>query len=118
MSWFKVDDAFYLHPKVASAGNAAIGLWLRCGAYCAHHLTDGFVPRDVAYSFGTKALCIRLVEVGMWTPAEGGWRMHDYLDYQPNRDEVMELRRKRAEAGRRGGSKSGRKGGANGQASA
>jgi hypothetical protein len=103
MSWFKVDDGFFMHPKVVAAGNAAIGLWIRCGAYSAHQLTDGFIPRDVAYMLGSRALCIKLVEAGLWKPGLGGWQMHDFHDYQPSGDEVRELRRKRAEAGRKGG---------------
>lgn len=33
MTWFKVDDGFYDHPKVDQLPNAAVGLWVKCGAW-------------------------------------------------------------------------------------
>src|SRR5690606_8367123 len=29
-----------------------------------------------------------LVQAGLWEEVEGGYRVHDYLDYQPSREEV------------------------------
>jgi hypothetical protein len=46
MPWFRLEDSFHNHPKVHQAGNAAIGLWVRCGTYSAQYLTDGHVPTD------------------------------------------------------------------------
>lgn len=53
MTWFKVDDTFYGHPKTLKAGNAAVGLWVKAGAYAAQHLTEGVVPGVVAQLYGT-----------------------------------------------------------------
>ena len=53
MPWFKVDDGFYDHPKVLEAGNAAVGLWLRCATWSARQLTDGHVPAAIARGYGT-----------------------------------------------------------------
>lgn len=53
MTWFKVDDTAYGHPKVLKAGNAALGLWVKGGAYAAQHLTEGTVPGVVAQLYGT-----------------------------------------------------------------
>jgi hypothetical protein len=85
--WFKVDDAFWSHPKVIQAGNAAIGLWLRCGSYSAQHLTDGFIPQSIAKHLGSSGLAARLVDVGLWTTSDDpcGYLMHDWADYQPTR---------------------------------
>lgn len=92
--WFKVDDAFWSHPKVIHAGNAAIGLWLRCGSYSAQHLTDGFIPLSFAKSLGSAGLAHRLVDAGLWTVSDEpcGYLMHDWADYQPTRA-TWELRR-------------------------
>lgn len=35
MPWFRVDDSLDTHPKAIAAGNEAMGLWVRCGAYAA-----------------------------------------------------------------------------------
>lgn len=32
MPWFVVDDSAHSHPKFIKAGNAAVGLWMRCGS--------------------------------------------------------------------------------------
>lgn len=105
MPWFKVDDQFHSHPKVIQAGNAAVGLWLRCGTWAADHLTEGIVPKNVARQFGGPREIKALVSVGLWRELPDGYSFHDWQVYQPSGHEAAELRRKRAEAGRRGAAK-------------
>lgn len=97
MAWFKLDDKVHSHPKTIMAGNAAFGLWARLGSYCSDHLTDGIVPREVAESYGTKPEIKALLRVGFIEVADGGYRVHDYLDYNPPRVKVLEERRLTAE---------------------
>lgn len=110
MPWARFDDQFPDHPKVALAGPAAGWLFV-CGVcYCARMLTDGFIPigqiRKLADVDNPVALADRLVEVGLWENADGGYRVHDYLEYNPSAQQVKmdreELSRIRAEAGRKG----------------
>lgn len=111
MSWLKVDDGFHSHPKVMRAGTAAAGLWVRCGSYVAQHLTDGFVPREVARAYGSRAQITALVEAGLWTEVEGGWCFHDWDEHNPTAIEVRADRAAKHEAkvraGRSGGLASG-----------
>jgi hypothetical protein len=93
MTWFKIDDSFDDHPKVLAAGNEAAGLFVRCGAYAARHLTDGFVPAPKALMYGSKGLITRLVNAVLFHPVDGGWLIHDYLDYNPSRDQVLKDRK-------------------------
>lgn len=103
MPWFRLDDVFHSHPKVIAAGNEAVGLYVRCGTYAAEHLTDGFVPEHIAHLYGgldvrrgsDETLVATLVRTRLWRRTRGGWRMPDYLDYNPSRQEV-EIERKRA----------------------
>jgi hypothetical protein len=141
MVWTRLDDQFMDHPKVAQAGPLAGWMHVAGLVYSGRYLTDGFVPTAMIprladfhgigiddrvgelATFGhdveNQELVDRLVELGMWEPVENGYQIHDYLDYQPSREEVLELRELRAEAGRRGGLKSVEsKRQANGQASA
>jgi hypothetical protein len=97
MPWFRLEDSFHSHPKVIKAGNEAAGLYVRCGAYAAQHLTNGFIPEHVALLYGSHALADALVRAGLWRRARGGWRMPDYLDYNPSREAVEKERRARAE---------------------
>ena len=62
MSWVKLDDALFSHPKVLRAGNEATGAWIRMLAYCAAYLTDGVIDADTALSLaGRQKVIDRLV---------------------------------------------------------
>lgn len=92
MPWFRIDDKAHSHPKLIKAGNAALGLWLRCGSYAAQHLTDGIVPGVVAELYGTKPQAAKLVKAGLWhehghccpdgcpDPKPGDYAFHDFLE--------------------------------------
>src|SRR5262245_5893527 len=74
-----------------------------CGlAYCNRYLTDGYVPagavRRLADLDDAQGLAARLVDVGLWERVEGGFRVHDFGDYQPSAEAV---RRERASNARR-----------------
>lgn len=97
MPWFKVDDGFHCHPKVLRAGNEAVGLYVRCGSYAAQQLTDGFIPEHIALLYGGETLAETLVRAGLWRRTRGGWRMPDYLDYNPSKKQVQAEREKTRE---------------------
>ncbi|MEV5261778.1 mucin-2 [Streptomyces anulatus] len=91
MPWFKIDDSAHSHPKFMRAGNAALGLWLRCGSYSAQHLLEGFVPKDIVKPFkGTPAQVQKLIDAGLWHDAghdckrcpqpAGGYMIHDFFE--------------------------------------
>jgi hypothetical protein len=111
LTWFKVDDSFYDHPKVFDAPDCAVALWSRAGAWAARNLTDGFVPSGMpARLCGDPDTAVReLVRRGLWERTTGGYRFHDWGDYQPSAEQVEALRTKRAAAGRAGGLARGRK---------
>lgn len=103
MAWFKVDDYFYDHPKVLECSTAAIGLWTLAASYASRHLTDGFVSNRCAERFGSDEEILELVSSGLWEETEGGYLFHDWHKYNPSASRIQEIRRKRAEAGRKGG---------------
>lgn len=111
MAWVKVDDTAPEHPKFLMLGRdrlAGIGLWLVGLAYSNRYLTDGFIPAGALPGTGdVTKLAARLVAVCLWERVQGGYRIHDYSDYQPSREETEALRATRAEAGRKGGRRSG-----------
>lgn len=99
MSWVKVDDQMPRHPKLLSLGKDRLmcqGVWLDGMCYASGYLTDGFVP-SAALERGTDRFADRLVAAGLWERVEGGYRIHDYHDYQPTKAVVTESRRKAAE---------------------
>lgn len=113
MSWVRVDDQMPRHPKLLGLGRDRLvcqGVWLDGMCYASAYLTDGFVPA-AALEKGSERYAAQLVGAGLWDAVEGGWRIHDYHDYQPTRADALELRRKRAAAGRSGGQANGKQNG-------
>lgn len=111
MTWFKVDDSFYDHPKVFDAPDCAVALWTRAGCWAARNLTEGFVPSSLpARLCGDPDTAVAdLLRRGLWVRASGGYRFHDWQQYQPSAEQVRDLRVKRAAAGRLGGLAKGKK---------
>ena len=108
MSWFKLDDQFFSHPKVLRAGPEATLLYVSGGCYAAKHLTDGLIPKCAVPTLTTlsrpQKLAERLVHVRLWHELEDDFEMHDYLLYNPSRVEVESVResaRERAANGAR-----------------
>jgi hypothetical protein len=96
MTWFKVDDSLHSHPKAMAAGLAPMGLWLIAGSWSNANLTDGFVPDYMLPRFadGTSEHAEKLVAVGLWRRAKGGYRFHDWHEYQPTRESRIQEREK------------------------
>ena len=101
MSWVAIDDRFPDHPKLAKLGDlVAAATWLHISAlcYCNRWLTDGFIPDGKLAGLYTLKdhdpadLAKALKKARMWERVRGGWRIHDYQDYQPSRIEVEEKR--------------------------
>ena len=110
MTWVKLDDQLHAHPKVMRAWNArpaALGLHLLALSHCGAYMTDGFVeeafvgmklPRKVE----RDKTVATLIEVGLWEPAEGGYCIHDFLEYNRSKEQV-EGRRRTDSVRKRGG---------------
>jgi hypothetical protein len=104
MSWVQLDDGFGDHPKVLKVGTTALAVHVWALCYCARHLTEGFVSLEVLTgcpwvskrSALTRALG-RLEGAGLWEREDGGFRIHDYLKYNPTAAQVLEKRRLKTE---------------------
>jgi hypothetical protein len=90
MTWFKVDDTLAFHAKVVAAGNAAMGLWVRSGSWCAQQLNDGRIPENIALTLGTRAEINRLVTAHLWIAKDDGYEFWQWGDdgRQPSRAQV------------------------------
>ena len=106
MPWIRFEDTFPEHPKLLKVGPRAAWLHVRAIGYCSRLLTDGLLPVEAIKPLGgTPLLVERLVAARLWHKNGDGWLINDYLKYQPSKAQVLELREKRADAGRKGGSK-------------
>ena len=105
-AWVKIDDQFADHPKVLEVGPLAECLFVRGLTYASRYLTDGFVPASHLRRMGDLNAIEeagKLVAAGLWHEAENGYRIHDYLDYQPSAEKVKaerEAARERMEKAR------------------
>lgn len=120
MPWFKIDDKAHSHPKFMRAGNAALGLWLRCGSYSAQHLTEGIVPGIIAQLYGTAPQAKKLVKTGLWhesghdcdrcpDPNPGDYVIHDFFEGGRNTTRAQHEANKTAAAERAAKSRAARK---------
>lgn len=125
MPWVRIDEEFPRHPKVVKAGPLGMAMHVAALCYCNQYLTDGFVPRAVVVGLldlsgigmrqwmgeltggGEDAsweLVVQDLEAaGLWEREQGGWRIHDFHDYQPSREHVLRLREIRKVVGAKGG---------------
>jgi len=123
--WVRLDEEFARHPKVLAAGPLGMAMQVAALCYCNSYLTDGFVPRSVVAGLldleglgmrlwsgeligggedaDWKLIVSDLLDAGLWEEVPGGYRIHDFHDYQPTKREVLELREKRKAAGQKGG---------------
>jgi hypothetical protein len=131
MPWIRVDDHYDEHPKLAAAGPLAVAMWLAGLAYCNRNLTDGFIPWSIAPGLvsweylsegkphrlyvgsldfvhednavtGDYVVAL-LVESGLWDHVKGGYRVHDFGQYQPTKATILAERAAKVAAGRAGG---------------
>lgn len=101
MPWVKLDDRFPSHRKIALLSDRAFRLHVSAMCWCAENLTDGRISeRELALVTrirGVKATAKQLEEAGLWDRTEDGWEIHDYLDYNPSREQVLAERKRNAE---------------------
>jgi len=114
MAWVRIDDDLFAHPKILRAWSdcpASIGLWTIALSWAGRQLTDGHIPVEIVRNFmpqkrqrerATQAL----ENAGLWSANGNGWEIHDYLDRNPSRDQV--LNKRRADSARKRVGKNGR----------
>lgn len=106
MSWVKLDDTFWMHPRVLEVGDANAGVFARMLSYCGCYLTDGMVPGPIVDSITvkTRRAVPDLERAGLVQQLESGTVLIcDYLEYNRSKAEVEADRKVRRENGRRGG---------------
>ncbi len=113
MSWAKLDDQFHAHRKAMKAWRGhprALGLHMLAMSYCAGHLTDGlvddeFVEEKVPAKRERELTTAALVDADLWAREDGGWRIHDWLEFNPSRADTLDKRHKEADRKARGRAK-------------
>lgn len=98
MPWVRFDDAYALNRKLRRAGRDALLLHFTATCFCARHLTDGLIDSrdfpDLAHEAmltpeEAAAALTSLIDNNLAETTSAGWVIHDFLDYQPSRAEVL-----------------------------
>lgn len=105
MPWARFDDRYPSNRKVRPLSDAAFRLDVSAVCWCNENLTDGHIRLDELtltadikkHAQAAEELVLR----GRWDKVEGGWQIHDFLVYNPSRDQVLADRAKAAERQRR-----------------
>jgi len=114
MPWIKLDDSFLTNAKILQAGLEARALYVAGLCYCGKTLSDGAIPAGMVPKLAALAdvddaasAAATLVALGLWHDAPGGFAVHDYLDYNPTRQQAESNAAQRALSGSIGGKRSG-----------
>src|SRR5690348_6677192 len=100
MAWVRIDDEMPGHPKFATLPIDACWLHI-CGlTYCSRYLTDGVVHEAALgvllagkkSAAATRRLVPVLIKAGLWKTHDEGYEIHDYLKYNPSREQVLKKR--------------------------
>ena len=126
MPFALLDEKFHSNGKVLRAGLDGAGLFACALSYASDHQTDGFIPIEWAKMMASNAIQNKLTKTALWvvvtegsayefTLKDGtsytvacpgaGYLIPDYLEYNPTKEKVLELREKRAKAGAQGARK-------------
>lgn len=102
MAWVKLDDQMPEHPKVEDLSDRAFRVYIEGIAYCSRVLSDGAIPAPKARKLGaTPKVVQELIEARLWHINGAGFRVNDYLTYNPSREQVEKRRADAAERIRR-----------------
>jgi hypothetical protein len=110
MAWARIDDSMMLHPKIVAAGPIAELIQYRALQYCNRFLTDGFVPAGAVPSLltGLEAFTLgrdwpaEMVRTRLWSVRRGGYLVHDFLDYNRSKADVIAERDRKRKGGIKG----------------
>ena len=111
MAWARLNDNFFLDPKIIACDGEAKLLYIAGLTYCAGQLTDGHIPAravpmiaSMAGVANAQANAEALLNACLWQLAgDGGYLVCNYLKYNPSREKVDEVREARKQAGSKGG---------------
>jgi len=97
MAWGRMDDKFHRNRKVrelrrSKGGKEALADWTFWWSWCLDdpELT-GIVPLDELSGSDLKSAEL-LVKAGLWDRVEGGYKFHDFHEYNPTREKIAKKR--------------------------
>lgn len=100
MGWVYLDDKFTEHPKTLRVGGDAAWLLVCAISYANRNITGGFVPKNAMKKISDRRAVPKLVrallDAEYLHEVEGGYRIHDYEQWQRSSKEEQVRRHERA----------------------
>lgn len=104
MGWQKFSDRARESKKIRAASPEEITLWWALGNYSCEHNLDGFVAksdltdawRPIGRRFNHAAVAEKCVESGLLLDHGDHYEIHDYLEYNPSKEQIEEKKKKDA----------------------
>lgn len=101
--WGKIELDYINHDKFRALTSNAICLWHEGKNYCDVRSTDGLIPTTTAKQFrfySHKSMTLLTTSAGikpgadhpyapLWEPHDIGFKMHDYLEHNDSREQVL-----------------------------
>ena len=83
----RLDTGWHTNPKILRLSAVGMALHAWSISYCDDVRSDGFIPNG-AWP-GKLGRGVKELRIGkLWEPVEGGYRLHDYLDYNRSRAQI------------------------------
>jgi hypothetical protein len=109
MPWARFEDDYLGNRKLTTLSTAAIALDMAAILFSSRELRDGFLSSSdvvlvtkLIHISRPKRVVLELIYANRWAACDGGgYAIHDYLDYQPSREQVLAERAAAAERMRR-----------------
>src|SRR5512138_1642524 len=108
MPWAMFDDGIATHPKFVDRAPAAKLVFMLSIVYCNRELTDGelspsarliiFAQAGEDVLTCAKSITSELIAAGLWDERGGAIHVHDYLQWNRSRAQVLAERQHRQEA--------------------
>jgi hypothetical protein len=101
MAWIRLSDDYNDHPKFDHLSDGAFRLWHQAIGFCRKFKTDGMIPTQTVRGFKAYSpkrmrelmMPWREHEHPLWHAIDGfGVKVHDYLEWNPSKDEENERR--------------------------
>jgi hypothetical protein len=105
LPWVRLDTQWPSNPKflmlIEDKKWRSVCVYMAGLGYSGVHGTDGFIPA-VALPFlhSTRREAADLVDVGLWEPAQGGWNVNGWTEFQPTPEDAQKRREKAQHAAR------------------
>lgn len=97
--WVRLEADTFSNPKIIElAGQGkyrAIVIYIASICWAGSHESDGLLPRGVVKILlgATPSNARDLVKIGLWTEESDGWKIVNFLEYQPSRATLAERSR-------------------------